>query len=80
MSEERIKPLEDIGFEWSLQKDLNEAWEDRFNELVAYKEKNGNCNAPQKCSLGKWVIRQRALYKRGEMPETRISELDGIGF
>ena len=56
MSEDRKKQLKSIGFVLDAR---TEAWEKRFQELVQYKEKHGNCNVPNRCKqnpqLGKWV-------------------------
>ena len=54
---------------------------DRFNELVQYKAKHGNCNVPQKQgTLGTWVCSQRVAYKAGSLAQGRIDRLNSIGF
>ena len=40
MNLDRIQRLEDAGFVWAKRKGP-EAWETKFNELVAYKEEHG---------------------------------------
>ena len=56
-------------------------WEKRFNELVAYKKKNGNCHVPQsQGTLGGWVKNQRANYRKGKLLPERTAQLKGIGF
>ena len=56
-------------------------WEEWFDELVEYKEKNGNCNVPQRLgALGKWVNKQRTAYRKGKLSQMRTSKLEGIGF
>jgi hypothetical protein len=37
-----MKRLENAGFEWKLLK----TFDDRFNDLVAFKAKFGHCNVP----------------------------------
>mmetsp|Transcript_27298 Transcript_27298/g.40299 ORF Transcript_27298/g.40299 Transcript_27298/m.40299 type:complete len:600 (-) Transcript_27298:42-1841(-) len=61
MTEDRIRILEDIGFVW----DLHETqWNKMFDELKAYKAKNGHCDVPISApSLGTWVTYQRYLYR-----------------
>ena len=78
LSKERIDALKDIGFEW----DPNEAaWRLRFEELKAYKQKNGHCNLPQsEPELGKWVNKQRYAYKAGNLSKERIDALNEINF
>eukprot|EP00578_Thalassiosira_sp_NH16_P022992 CAMPEP_0181083980 /NCGR_PEP_ID=MMETSP1071-20121207/4453_1 /TAXON_ID=35127 /ORGANISM="Thalassiosira sp., Strain NH16" /LENGTH=396 /DNA_ID=CAMNT_0023165687 /DNA_START=255 /DNA_END=1445 /DNA_ORIENTATION=+ len=72
---DRRKRLEDIGFifcPWEAQ------WDDRFKELVKYKEKHGHCKVPaQNSELGNWVWRQR---KASYLSEERIDRLTTIGF
>ena len=56
-------------------------WETRFNELVQYKAKHGDCNVPRsQGQLGKWVNNQRTIYKKGKLSQDRIDRLNGIGF
>ena len=60
LSQDRIDRLNGIGFEWTLQRGRKGDWETRFNELVQYKAKHGDCNVPQRQGqLGKWVQNQR---------------------
>ena len=89
LSQERIKLLESIGFEWVLvvrthikpPRKLNEQWKTKFTELVLYLIEHGNCNVPKRYGpLGGWVGTQRASYKDGSMPQFRIDYLDSIGF
>ena len=83
LSRERTTQLEGIEFNWSATRKENEdkQWEDRFNELAVYKEKNCDCNVPSKHgALGSWVYRQRDFYKKGKLSRERITQLEGIGF
>ena len=89
LSQERIKLLESIGFEWvlrvrtdtTLTRKLDEQWKTRYTELVQYLTEHGNCNVPQKFGhLGSWVGTQRQEYKDGSMPQFRIDYLGSIGF
>ena len=90
---ERIKVLNDIGFEWELD-GWTDTWEQRFEELVEYYEENGNCLVPyaymgkQRSSqpLGEWVNSQRKQYmllkegKESQITRERIRKLENIGF
>ena len=77
----RVERLEQIGFLWH-PKEIS--WEKFFNELLAYKEKFGNCNVPNRwkenTSLGGWVANQRTYYKQRRLTKSRIERLTQIGF
>ena len=85
MTEECIQQLESIGFVWSAQ---HASWKERFEELVEYKTRFGNCRVSTQYSpkLGKWVSNQRTQYKLSQegkscgMTEERIQELESVGF
>jgi len=79
LSQERTAQLECIGFEWAVE--VQQHWEERFTELVSYKEKNGNCNVPKReGALGIWVSNQRSMYKKGKLSQERTTQLEGINF
>merc|ERR1712157_635859 len=68
-----------MGFNWEKQE--KKLWEDRFNELVAYKEENGNFDVLKRQStLGRWLHNQRTNYKEGKLLPERTARLEGIGF
>eukprot|EP00980_Cylindrotheca_fusiformis_P011773 scaffold2811_cov102-Cylindrotheca_fusiformis.AAC.6 len=85
MTPRRIQLLESIGFVWELRVAI---WNQRFQELVAFKEANGHFNVPasnQKLSI--WVKcqrRQHRLFLSGRKPSNmtidRIEALNSIGF
>jgi predicted helicase len=62
---------------------LGVTWDERFGELVAYKECFGHCNVPdswfENPKLGNWVHNQRAFRKKRQLSEDRIQRLDEIG-
>ena len=66
----------------SNQASSNEAlWEQRLNQLIEYKGEKGNTNVPVRISpLGRWVKRQRELFKKGELSDDRINSLNEICF
>ena len=87
-TEERIRLLEEIGFDWD---PLESAWMERYHELVEYAKCHGNCIVPRNFSenpeLGIWVVLQRQEYKRRKegklnryLTEERIRMLEEIGF
>ena len=58
-----------------------QVWENRFNELLAYKEEKGHCDVPQRRgALGRWVKKARAKYKKGTLSQERIMKLKSIEF
>ena len=90
LSAELIVKLDAIGFVWQgkitkiAEDGMNEVWKNRFDELVRYKQENGNCDVQYKCAenpqLGYWVSVQRRLKKTGTLHPERIRLLDEIGF
>lgn len=86
MSDLKMRLLESVGFKWAKRKG-SISWNERYNQLVAYKEKEGDCNVPTRSSdsseikvLGRWVTSQRSLYKRGVIDKEKIKRLEEIGF
>lgn len=86
LSEERMEMLQNEGFVFDVH---NEIWQDRYNELVEYKEKHGDCNVPhtpEYHELWTWVFVQRRMYsirmsgKKSSMTDHRISQLEKLGF
>ncbi|MDB4634110.1 Helicase associated domain protein [Rubripirellula sp.] len=79
LSREKVRRLEKIGFVWN---SVDHAWESRFSELVAYKEKYGTCYIPKKCNenpiLTTWV--SNLIKNRNKLPRDQIDRLDTIGF
>lgn len=81
----------------ALQRNIEDStnWESNFEQLVAYKAKNGNCDVQNvKSGLGRWVSTLRANYKlvtsgrgkqlnRGrvfQLTPQRIRRLEALGF
>lgn len=63
---------------------LGSPWEERFGELVAYKNRFGDCAVPtrwkQNRRLATWVVGQRQARKLGELPKEKIERLERLGF
>jgi len=81
LGKERIKRLEDIGFDWNPSKSR---WEEMFKALKEYKSRHGNYNVPrdwkENAKLGNWIYTQRAFYKNGKLSKHQINCLNDIGF
>lgn len=60
------------------------AWERRCRELEQYRDRHGSCAIPARGSehpaLALWVVRQRALRRRGALPAERLERLQQLGF
>ncbi len=79
LSEEKIRLLDELGFVWE---PFDAKWEQKYLELLSFKETHGNVNVPRHYStdLGTWVHNQRHNRKVGAISEDRIQRLDEIGF
>jgi len=56
--------LETIGFAWNVTNQENEErWEQRYIELVKFKEEHGHTNVKGRSSLARWVQNQRKTYR-----------------
>jgi ribosomal protein L7Ae-like RNA K-turn-binding protein len=78
---DRIKRLEEIGFEWAALA----TWDEMCILLKQYKKREGHCNVPQshiedEANLGTWVNRQRRLKTKDELDPGRKRRLEDIGF
>lgn len=88
MTSKRKAILDELGFVWQLRQ--RTGWEDRFNELVQFKERYGDTMVPQlypaNKALGKWVAKQREQYKllqagkHSFLTPDRLHLLTEIGF
>jgi len=97
LTPQRIELLDKIGFDWrpsesgGIEKlrspERNLEWDQLFEQLKDYKEKNGHCSPKKKVpKIGNWVSSQRRLWIRNQkgeattLTEERISKLQSIGF
>jgi superfamily II DNA or RNA helicase len=81
LAAERIQLLEAIGITWN---PVEAQWEEKFERLVAFKEREGHANVPGQYSedveLANWAGNQRAFKRRGQLTPERITRLEAIGF
>jgi superfamily II DNA or RNA helicase len=80
LTPDQIQRLESIGANW----DPHEAkWRGHYAELQAFASRYGNCSVPQTGGaddgLGKWLNRQRVLYRKGKLTADRIGLLEKVG-
>jgi hypothetical protein len=89
LTQERIKLLEDIGFDWGVPRVIT-PWETRYQELLLFRSEFGHVNVPwcwkRNKALASWVNRQRNLYrdlnngKRSTITAEQIEKLKSVGF
>lgn len=85
MTARRVHELNKIGFDWSAHVNKNK-WQERFAQLVSFKETYGHCNVPRTCAehlfkgMGTWVNEQRKEFKKGRLKGDRIEKLEALGF
>jgi hypothetical protein len=91
LTQEHVDRLTEWGFDFvdKTKPARTKSWEERFAQLVSYKEKEGDVIVPMRMpGLGGWVKQQRKDYKnflKGELSKNRLSEeriakLESIGF
>ncbi len=83
MKRNRKDKLDAMGFIWDFREVYKNQWEDKFDRLVAFKNKYGHCKVPvthPDQHLAGWVDRQRTLKSNGRLPATREQKLNEIGF
>ena len=71
------------GFTWETGTG-QKTWEQRFADLLKFKEAHGNCDVakknPDDPSLGMWVVNQRSNKKRGKLTAEHERLLNDVGF
>ncbi|KAL7459246.1 hypothetical protein ACHAWC_011018 [Mediolabrus comicus] len=92
MSQKRIKLLQEIHFfdddqQQPVEKRRTEAlreatfgkWEEKRQELLKYKLKNGNFDVPSKSQLGRWIENQKRAYRLDNLSNKRVELLQQMG-
>ena len=84
---DRYEKLKDIGFMFEdatadeFQNKNDKAWLEMFQQLEEHKRKKGHCfDIPENSKLGKWLYRQRWMYRKGNLRDDRAKKLKDIGF
>jgi hypothetical protein len=98
LTQEIVDRLADGGFEWPTATEVaaykerlpgptKKTWEERYQELVEFKERHGHTRVPQLSGqLGSWVHGQRRKYhlfkkgKKSSMNPERLGKLTEIDF
>ncbi|MBQ3936673.1 MAG: helicase associated domain-containing protein, partial [Ruminococcus sp.] len=82
MPKKHILHFEKLG----VQLEKSDAWEERFQEVKAYLEKNDTTYVPKGTysesgyDLFSWVSDQRRAYKKGKLSAEQMKKLDEIGY
>mmetsp|Transcript_13924 Transcript_13924/g.27898 ORF Transcript_13924/g.27898 Transcript_13924/m.27898 type:complete len:551 (-) Transcript_13924:2-1654(-) len=78
-----IRVMDSLIFN-GVEDELDKIWENRYESLKLYKEKNGDCDVPfTDETLGLWVNDQRKLYtfqRSDPLSKSRFEKLEAIGF
>jgi hypothetical protein len=90
MPPDRVKRLEEIGFEWTTKDPRKVPWDQRYKDLKQFVKTFGHSDVPHEWEvnpqLGFWVANQRQQYrylqlgKKSSLTEDRIKMLNDIGF
>jgi hypothetical protein len=78
----RFEKLNLLGFHWMLR-DPSPPFEERFQDLVAFKQEFGHCRVKRTHPLGEWVHNLRKEYKskQGRLTvQERVTKLLELGF
>lgn len=82
VTEEQICLLDELRFTWQHRE--RGSWDDRYQDLIEYKAKHGDCNVPcayeEKLKLGRFVNNMRKEKANGDLSQERIDLLERIGF
>jgi predicted helicase len=72
------------GIATSIVDQLGVSWDEWFGQLVAYKEKFGDCDVPARWTenpkLASWISTQRGEAKNGHLQQGRRERLNAVGF
>jgi len=90
LTQARIDKLEQIEFVWATKDPRHVPWEVRYEQLLDYKARNGDCIVPigykHNVQLANWVSTQRQEYKlwkkhrQCRITTERVNLLMGVGF
>lgn len=76
MDHQRVELLEQIGMVWEPRK---ENWQQGLASAREYARENGHLNPPRDHPVAKWLVHQRYLNRRGELPDDRQNALEELG-
>ena len=81
LSSDKISLLNKLDIEWDYVENKNEVqWQKRLKEISDYILLHGNIDVPRsETSLYKFISKQRSLYSKGELSQSRIEDLLKLG-
>ncbi|MEM6317245.1 MAG: helicase associated domain-containing protein [Bacteroidota bacterium] len=77
----RIKLLDEIGFVWSRKQMEDSLWQEKYEELLAFKEQFDHTRVSERWAdgrLGRWVGRMR--HKKDQLDSDKLEKLNLINF
>ena len=85
LTEERVRRLESIGFEWKVRNKMkryyDKQWQDMFERLLKFKAENNHCMVPKRyppdIKLGVWVHTQRTQFRK--LVNVKRGSMDSAG-
>jgi superfamily II DNA or RNA helicase len=88
LTDEKVRQLDGLGFTWRhhTRRSGGEqvSWEQRYEQLVAFKAVHGHCNVPigynEAPGLGSFVGNTRTQRRKGWLRDERVKLLDELGF
>lgn len=80
LAENKIESLNKLGVVWDVS---GYEWENGLKHLKLYKEEYGHCNPRIRdnidgFNIGGWLAERRKSYKKGNLPQHRISALEEL--
>ena len=85
LSPDKIEKLNAIGMVWDASINKEETWNKWYQLAVEYRNEHGDLLVPNSCktksgeNLGKWISKQRSIYKKGNLLPDQIERLNAIG-
>ncbi|QNF35280.1 Helicase associated domain protein [Adhaeribacter swui] len=80
----REQKLNDLNFIWNFKEVKNNDWQEKYQQLCAFKKQQGHSFVPvnykENKSLGTWVATQRMLEAKGKLDPVKKKKLNQIGF
>ena len=81
-TDEELAQLDELGMRWETKPDI--IWENNYQQAKRFYETNNHLNPScnhtvGRFNLGKWIGRQRELYRAGRLNIDQIQRLEAIG-
>lgn len=92
LSKEKITELKESGFDFhyvpirekKAKREKSDNWNEKFEDLKIFYSTNGtfyiSLKSDENKGLASWLRAQRSLYKQNKLSDTKINQLNDIGF